>query len=189
MTSPPSTFERVTGDPDRATSHGRGGGRIVRWVLVCVVTAVADGDVVDVHGMRILGFADPAVTANGEDTDSEASAKRDASAARVAAAARRLRPDVPAVATGLGSLTVDTATPYEAQLLRFRDRQLVAIDYIVFEGVDGDYTVSRQIVSGESDVAGERAAEPDRKARAGARTTAPARVRSVGVGQSPGVIG
>jgi predicted phosphodiesterase len=48
-------------------------------------------------------------------------------------------------ATGLGSFTVDTSRPYEAEVLRFRDRELVAVDYVSLAGVGGDFTVDRHV--------------------------------------------
>jgi predicted phosphodiesterase len=147
-----------------------------------------DGDVAQIGDVRLLGFADPAITANGEDTDEEANAKRDAQAPRIGARVVTLRPDVLAVATprqatdsigevplvitgnshrrservergtriltvgstgatGIGSFTLRSDLPYEAQILRFRRGQLVTIDYVVFEGVQGDYTVSRTVLT------------------------------------------
>lgn len=49
-------------------------------------------------------------------------------------------------ATGLGSFTVETSEPYEAQVLRFRDGGLVAIDYLTVEGIGGDFTLERRLV-------------------------------------------
>ena len=49
-------------------------------------------------------------------------------------------------ATGLGSFLVETATPYEAQILRFDDRRLVAIDYVTLVGVSGDFTIDRDVI-------------------------------------------
>ena len=49
-------------------------------------------------------------------------------------------------ATGLGELTVETQRPYEAQVLRFRDGGLVAIDYLRVQGVGGDFTLERRLV-------------------------------------------
>jgi predicted phosphodiesterase len=149
---------------------------------------VIDGSVVDVGGVRVLGVADPAVTANGAEPDTEANAQRDAQAPRVARLTEQERPDVLAVstvrqaadsfgsvplvvtgnthkrservvgptrvltvgstgATGLGSFTVESSLPYEAELLHFRDAQLVTLDYVVLQGVSGNYTVSRTVVT------------------------------------------
>ena len=149
---------------------------------------VVDGAIVDIRGVRVLGVADPAVTANGEDSDAEANAKRDSQAPRVESLVRSLKPDVLAVstlrqaagsigqvplvvtgnthrrseriqgttrvltvgstgATGIGSLTVDTALPYEAEVLHFRNRRLVTIDYVVLKGVSGSYTIDRSVIS------------------------------------------
>ena len=49
-------------------------------------------------------------------------------------------------ATGLGSFTVDTDQPYEAEVLRFQDGILVAVDHLTVEGVDGAFTLERRIV-------------------------------------------
>jgi predicted phosphodiesterase len=49
-------------------------------------------------------------------------------------------------ATGLGSFTVDTSAPYEAQLLHFVDGELVALDRIDLHGVGGAFRLERQLV-------------------------------------------
>ncbi|HEV8625841.1 MAG TPA: metallophosphoesterase, partial [Acidimicrobiia bacterium] len=49
-------------------------------------------------------------------------------------------------ATGLGSFTIDTGSPYEAELLHFVGRDLVAVDRIDLHGVGGAFRVERQIV-------------------------------------------
>ena len=49
-------------------------------------------------------------------------------------------------ATGLGSFTVDTSSPYEAELLHFVGRNLIAVDRIDLHGVGGAFRVERQIV-------------------------------------------
>jgi predicted phosphodiesterase len=49
-------------------------------------------------------------------------------------------------ATGLGSFTVRTDLPYEAELLRFDDGQLVAIDRIVVRGLGGGFVVEREVI-------------------------------------------
>jgi hypothetical protein len=49
-------------------------------------------------------------------------------------------------ATGLGSFTVDTSSPYEAELLHFVGRDLIAVDRIDLHGVGGAFRVERQIV-------------------------------------------
>jgi predicted phosphodiesterase len=49
-------------------------------------------------------------------------------------------------ATGLGSFTVDTGSPYEAELLHFVGHDLVAVDRIDLHGVGGAFRVERQIV-------------------------------------------
>lgn len=64
-------------------------------------------------------------------------------------------------ATGLGTFTVETAAPYEAQVLRFRDRQLVAIDYLTVAGVQGDFVLERRLVTDPADDAGDDEVEVD----------------------------
>ncbi len=54
-------------------------------------------------------------------------------------------------ATGLGSFTVDTGSPYEAELLHFVGRTLVAVDRIDLHGVGGAFRVERQIVPAPGD--------------------------------------
>jgi predicted phosphodiesterase len=49
-------------------------------------------------------------------------------------------------ATGLGAFTVQTGMPYEAELLRFRGRRLVAVDYVTLDGVSGEFRVDRRLV-------------------------------------------
>lgn len=47
-------------------------------------------------------------------------------------------------ATGLGSFLVETDLPYEAAVLYFREGVPVAIDYVSFDGLGGDFTVERR---------------------------------------------
>ncbi len=54
-------------------------------------------------------------------------------------------------ATGLGSFTVETSEPYEAQVLRFRDGRLVAVDYLTVDGIGGDFTLERRLVDPAED--------------------------------------
>jgi len=49
-------------------------------------------------------------------------------------------------ATGLGAFTVETERPYDAEVLRFRDGELVAVDHISVSGIDGAFTLERQLV-------------------------------------------
>jgi predicted phosphodiesterase len=56
-------------------------------------------------------------------------------------------------ATGLGAFTVETGQPYEAEVLRFRDRELVAIDYLSVSGIDGDFTLERRLIDHDATVA------------------------------------
>lgn len=49
-------------------------------------------------------------------------------------------------ATGLGSFTVDTGSPYEAELLHFVGRDLVAVDRIDLHGIGGAFRLERQLV-------------------------------------------
>jgi predicted phosphodiesterase len=48
--------------------------------------------------------------------------------------------------TGLGTFTVDTAGSYEAQVLRFVDGQLMAVDYVTLRGVEGGFRIDRQLM-------------------------------------------
>jgi predicted phosphodiesterase len=48
-------------------------------------------------------------------------------------------------ATGLGSFTVRTRLPYEAEVLHFRGGVLVATDYITMQGVGGNVRVDREL--------------------------------------------
>lgn len=49
-------------------------------------------------------------------------------------------------ATGLGSFTVETARPYEAQVLRFDDGRLVAVDHVSMTGLGGSFTLERRLI-------------------------------------------
>jgi predicted phosphodiesterase len=49
-------------------------------------------------------------------------------------------------ATGLGSFTVQGNLPYEAELLRFDDGELVAIDRIRVHGLGGAFEIDREVV-------------------------------------------
>jgi predicted phosphodiesterase len=51
-------------------------------------------------------------------------------------------------ATGLGSFTVETDLPYVAQVLRFVDGDLVAVDHITVSGLAGEFTVQRRPPAG-----------------------------------------
>lgn len=50
-------------------------------------------------------------------------------------------------ATGLGSFTVESDLAYEADVLRFRDRRLVAADRVRFAGVGGAFTIERVLAA------------------------------------------
>ncbi len=52
-------------------------------------------------------------------------------------------------ATGLGSFTVDTGAPYQAQILHFRDERLVAVDTIALRGTNGEFRIDRRLVDDE----------------------------------------
>ncbi len=54
-------------------------------------------------------------------------------------------------ATGLGSFAVETTRPYEAQVLRFFDGELVAIDHLTVSGIDGAFTLERRLVDHEAE--------------------------------------
>ncbi|MGH9085319.1 MAG: metallophosphoesterase family protein, partial [Acidimicrobiales bacterium] len=64
-------------------------------------------------------------------------------------------------ATGLGSFTVDTDRAYEAEVLRFRDGVLVAVDHLSVAGVDGAFTLQRHIVEPLADAADDGASPSD----------------------------
>lgn len=49
-------------------------------------------------------------------------------------------------ATGLGSFTADSDLAYEAQILHFRGRTLVGIDYISLPGFNGSFTVEHTVI-------------------------------------------
>jgi Icc-related predicted phosphoesterase len=49
-------------------------------------------------------------------------------------------------ATGLGSFTVETDIPYEAEVLRFVDGDLIGIDYVTLSGTDGEFTIDRSLI-------------------------------------------
>jgi predicted phosphodiesterase len=53
-------------------------------------------------------------------------------------------------ATGLGTFTVETARPYEAEVLRFSGDELVAIDHLSVSGIDGGFTLERRLVEPRS---------------------------------------
>jgi predicted phosphodiesterase len=48
-------------------------------------------------------------------------------------------------AGGLGRFTQDTGRPYAAQVLRFVDGRLVALDYVTVNGLDGGFSVDRVV--------------------------------------------
>jgi len=56
-------------------------------------------------------------------------------------------------ATGLGSFTTETDLAYEAQVLHFRGRRLVAIDYISLKGLGGGFTVDHVVLDGDEPTA------------------------------------
>lgn len=143
-----------------------------------------DRDTAEVRGLDILGWSDPTFTATNEISTEEGNVIRESESSEVAAAVRRLQPDVLAVhderlaaesigdvplvlaghtheramtevdgtttmvvgstgATGLGSFTAEATMSYEAEVLYFRSGLAVAVDYVLFEGLSGDFTVER----------------------------------------------
>jgi predicted phosphodiesterase len=153
------------------------------------VTAI-DRKVVDVKGVRILGFDDPVVTTTRIVPKEERAATMEAAEPALRRLTEEDRPDVVAThnpamasavagevplviaghlhrsvltadqgtlvavvgstgATGLGSLTVESEQPYLAEVLRFRDGDLVAIDNIELKGTLGDFVVERTLVTDE----------------------------------------
>ncbi|HKY15012.1 MAG TPA: metallophosphoesterase, partial [Microthrixaceae bacterium] len=146
--------------------------------------------VVEVGGVRILGYDDPLVTTTQQLDREERDRIERAGGKQLAELAATERPDVIAVhnpvildevageapvavaghlhrfalgardgtliaavgstgATGLGSLISETDQPYAAELLRFRDGKLVAIDRIEIVGTDGDLVVQRHSITTE----------------------------------------
>ncbi len=146
--------------------------------------------VIDVKGVRILGFDDPVVTTTRTVPKEERAAIMEAAAPELRRLTLEQRPDVVAThnpamasavagevplvvaghlheavltadegtlvsvsgstgATGLGSLTVESEQPYLAQVLRFSDGELVAIDRITLQGTRGDFVVERTLITDE----------------------------------------
>lgn len=62
-------------------------------------------------------------------------------------------------ATGLGSFTVETDTPYEAEVLRFVAGELVGVDYLTLSGTEGEFTIERTLVEPDETSAEEGAAD------------------------------
>jgi Icc-related predicted phosphoesterase len=52
-------------------------------------------------------------------------------------------------ATGLGSFTLETDSPYEAEVLRFDGGELIGIDYVTLSGVGGSFTIERSLIDRE----------------------------------------
>lgn len=154
------------------------------------VTSI-DREVVEVNGLRILGFDDPVVTTTRTVPKAERARIMEAAAPELEALVERESPDVVAMhnpamasavtgtvpvvmaghlhrsvttakdhtviavvgstgATGLGSMTVVADEPYQAQVLRFYDGDLVAIDNIELIGTAGDFVVRRTLITVES---------------------------------------
>jgi predicted phosphodiesterase len=55
--------------------------------------------------------------------------------------------------TGLGSFTVDTGRPYEAQILRFTAGRLISVDRVALRGVGGAFRVERQLITSPAELA------------------------------------
>jgi predicted phosphodiesterase len=49
-------------------------------------------------------------------------------------------------AGGIGTFTVDTDAAYEAEVLHFVGRRLVAVDYVTLQGITGDLSIQRDVV-------------------------------------------
>jgi hypothetical protein len=56
-------------------------------------------------------------------------------------------------ATGLESFTVEAEMDYEAEVLYFRSRRLVAVDYVRFRGLGSDFEVERKTVEAQGETA------------------------------------
>lgn len=145
-------------------------------------------DIVEIRGLRIMGWADPTLTARGDVDREESTEEQVREAQRVADRVRQLRPDVLAVhqrplaeesvgsvpvilaghrhrqsieniggtwilevgstgATGLGSFLVEADLDYEAEILYFRDGEIVALDYVRFRGLGGDFEIQRRTLA------------------------------------------
>lgn len=65
-------------------------------------------------------------------------------------------------AGGLGSFTVDTDQPYEAEILRFVDGRLAVLDYVTLSGLSGNFTIDR-IVYEAPDADTDTDADPGRE--------------------------
>lgn len=61
-------------------------------------------------------------------------------------------------ATGLGSFLVESDLPYEAEMLYFRDGRAVAVDYISFRTLGGDFEIQRQTLGEQEPRERERSA-------------------------------
>lgn len=72
-------------------------------------------------------------------------------------------------ATGLGAFTVETARSYDAEVLRFRGGELVAVDHLSVSGIDGAFTLERRLVEPRRPIA----PSDDDVPRPGPATTAP----------------
>lgn len=70
-------------------------------------------------------------------------------------------------ATGLGSFTVETDLAYEAQVLRFVDGDLVAVDHITVAGVRGEFTIQRRLAPAALDTTTRRDGTGDARLRVG----------------------
>ena len=153
------------------------------------VTSI-DRRVVDVGGVRILGFDDPVVTTTRIVPPEQRRETMEAAEPELRQLTREEQPDVVAIhnpamasavagevplviaghlhrslltaedgtlvsvvgssgATGLGALTVESDEPYVAQVLRFDDGELVAIDTVELTGIRGDFVVRRTLVGEE----------------------------------------
>jgi predicted phosphodiesterase len=167
--------------------------------------------IVNVEGIRVLGWADPTFTAAGGIMTQQGNRARELASDNVAEVVERVRPDVLAVhdarlaseshglvplvlaghtherderetrgtttlwvgstgATGLGSFIHETQLDYEAQIIYFRDARAVALDYVKFRGLGGDFEVQRTTLApteleGAAGTPGYDA-EPGRRARA-----------------------
>jgi predicted MPP superfamily phosphohydrolase len=54
-------------------------------------------------------------------------------------------------ATGLGAFTVEADHDYEAEIVYFRDQRAVAVDYVSFSGLGGDFEVDRTTLVSEEE--------------------------------------
>ncbi len=153
---------------------------------------VLDGEMVEIEGLRVLGVADPTVTALRRIPREEIDATYEAQWPLVRSLVIAEQPDlllvhspqqvetvlglVPVIAaghlhrtvlevidgtvltvagtsgaTGVGNLLLDEEEPYQFQVLRFVENQLVAVDQIELRGAGGEFQMARRVIDLEDE--------------------------------------